>query len=62
MILQNFIPAECWGKNYICGFQIFIFDNEKPQYCWHQSLKEVIVEMTKKRLGVTAVVDKKKIY
>ena len=32
-------------------------DNEKPQVVPEQSLKEVIVEMTQKRLGVTAVTD-----
>src|SRR5262249_786511 len=32
-------------------------DNEKPTVKLTQSLKEVIVEMTNKRLGATAVVD-----
>ena len=33
-------------------------NNEKPRVYSGQSLKEVIVEMTQKRLGITAVVDK----
>ena len=35
-------------------------DNEKPAVLLNQSLKEVIVEITKKRLGATAVTDAQK--
>ena len=51
-------PGGTLGKKlYLRVYDLYI-DNEKPQVGPEQSLKEVIVEMTKKRLGVTAVIDK----
>ena len=48
-------PGGALGKKlYLRVYDLYI-DNEKPQVKLTQSLKEVIVEMTKKRLGVTAV-------
>jgi arabinose-5-phosphate isomerase len=45
-----------WKKLYLRVADLY-HDNEKPKVMTGQSLKEVIVEMTAKRLGVTAVVD-----
>ena len=56
-ILQNFTRVECWVKNYTCGYRIYILPTKNQKYWPEQSLKEVIVEMTAKRLGITAVVD-----
>ncbi|HEY9363772.1 MAG TPA: KpsF/GutQ family sugar-phosphate isomerase [Chitinophagaceae bacterium] len=56
----KFHPGGTLGKKlYLRVIDLYI-DNEKPQVFAHQSLKEVIVEMTKKRLGVTAVIDENK--
>jgi arabinose-5-phosphate isomerase len=51
-------PGGTLGKKLYLRVQDLYIDNEKPQVAPEQSLKEVIVEMTKKRLGVTAVTDK----
>ena len=53
----KFHPGACWEKNYTCGFQICMLIMKNQKCLPAQSLKEVIVEMTAKRLGVTAVVD-----
>ncbi|HYO21417.1 MAG TPA: KpsF/GutQ family sugar-phosphate isomerase, partial [Flavisolibacter sp.] len=50
-------PGGTLGKKLYLRVQDLYTENEKPQVTPEQSLKEVIVEMTKKRLGVTAVVD-----
>ena len=50
-------PGGTLGKKLYLRVQDLYTENEKPQVTAEQSLKEVIVEMTKKRLGVTAVVD-----
>lgn len=53
----KFHPGGTLGKKlYLRVADVFI-NNEKPAVLPGQSLKEVIVEITKKRLGVTAVVD-----
>lgn len=50
-------PGGMLGKKlYLRVYDLYI-ENEKPKVLPSQSLKEVIVEMTKTRLGVTAVVD-----
>jgi arabinose-5-phosphate isomerase len=51
-------PGGTLGKKLYLRVSDLYVDNEKPQIEPEQSLKEVIVEMTKKRLGVTAVIDK----
>lgn len=51
-------PGGALGKKLYLRVSDLFVDNEKPQVGAEQSLKEVIVEMTKKRLGVTAVIDK----
>jgi arabinose-5-phosphate isomerase len=51
-------PGGALGKKLYLRVSDLFIDNEKPQVEPEQSLKEVIVEMTRKRLGVTAVIDK----
>ena len=50
-------PGGALGKKLYLRVRDLYLDNEKPQVVPEQSLKEVIVEMTQKRLGVTAVTD-----
>jgi arabinose-5-phosphate isomerase len=50
-------PGGTLGKKLYLRVNDLYIDNEKPKVNPEQSLKEVIVEMTKKRLGVTAVID-----
>lgn len=53
----KFHPGGTLGKKlYLRVADLFII-NEKPKVFPNQTLKEVIIEMTKKRLGATAVVD-----
>lgn len=53
----KFHPGGTLGKKLYLRVSDLYADNEKPSVLANQSLKEVILEMTKKRLGVTAVVD-----
>jgi arabinose-5-phosphate isomerase len=53
----KFHPGGTLGKKLYLRVSDLYNDNEKPKVLTGQSLKEVIVEMTAKRLGVTAVVD-----
>ncbi|MBE2231535.1 MAG: KpsF/GutQ family sugar-phosphate isomerase [Chitinophagaceae bacterium] len=53
----KFHPGGSLGKKLYLRVSDLFADNEKPRVLPHQSLKEVIVEMTGKRLGITAVVD-----
>ncbi len=53
----KFHPGGTLGKKLYLRVSDLYTANEKPQVLAGQSLKEVIVEMTKKRLGITAVVD-----
>ena len=53
----KFHPGGMLGKKLYLRVSDLSAANEKPKVLPGQSLKEVIVEMTKKRLGVTAVVD-----
>lgn len=53
----KFHPGGILGKKLYLRVSDLFADNEKPKVMAGQSLKEVIVEMTAKRLGVTAVVD-----
>lgn len=48
-------PGGALGKKLYLRVSDLYVDNEKPQVRADQSVKEVILEMTKKRLGVTAV-------
>jgi arabinose-5-phosphate isomerase len=50
-------PGGTLGKKLYLRVSDLYPDNEKPKVLSDQSLREVIVEMTAKRLGVTAVVD-----
>lgn len=54
----KFHPGGSLGKKLYLRVSDLYADNEKPQVLASQTLKEVIVEMTAKRLGITAVVDK----
>src|SRR6188474_3926577 len=54
----KFHPGGTLGKKLYLKVADLFADNEKPTVLAEQSLKEVIVEMTAKRLGITAVVDK----
>ena len=49
-------PGGALGKKLYLRVADLYPDNEKPQVTTDQSVKEVILEMTKKRLGVTAVI------
>ncbi len=53
----KFHPGGTLGKKLYLRVVDLYNDNEKPKVMTGQSLKEVIVEMTAKRLGITAVVD-----
>ena len=50
-------PGGALGKKLYLRVSDLYVDNEKPQVRLDQSVKEVILEMTKKRLGVTAVIN-----
>ncbi len=52
----KFHPGGTLGKKLYLRVSDVYTDNEKPAVLANQSLKEVIVEMTRKRLGVAAVV------
>jgi arabinose-5-phosphate isomerase len=52
-------PGGTLGKKLYLRVSDLYIDNEKPQVAPGDSLKEVIVEITKNRLGVTAVTDEK---
>lgn len=54
----KFHPGGMLGKKLYLRVSDLYADNEKPKVVSGQSLKEVIVEMTAKRLGITAVVNK----
>jgi len=51
----RFHPGGALGKKLYLRVADLYIDNEKPQVGTEASIKEVIMEMTKKRLGVTAV-------
>ena len=53
----KFHPGGMLGKKLYLRVVDLYADNEKPKVLPTQSLKEVIIEMTKKRLGITAVVN-----
>jgi arabinose-5-phosphate isomerase len=53
----KFHPGGILGKKLYLRVSDLYADNEKPKVLAGQSLKEVIVEMTAKRLGITAVVN-----
>lgn len=50
-------PGGALGKQLYLKVQDVFLKNEKPTVGLHASLREIIVEMTSKRLGATAVVD-----
>jgi arabinose-5-phosphate isomerase len=54
----KFHPGGSLGKKLYLRVSDLYIHNEKPAIFASQSLKEAIVEMTQKRLGVTAVTDK----
>jgi arabinose-5-phosphate isomerase len=53
----KFHPGGSLGKKLYLRVSDLYINNEQPKVSASQTLKEAIVEMTKKRLGVTAVVD-----
>lgn len=53
----KFHPGGSLGKKLYLRVADLFADNEKPKVLATQTLKEVIVEITQKRLGITAVVD-----
>lgn len=53
----KFHPGGSLGKKLYLRVSDLYADNEKPKVSPGQSLREVIVEMTEKRLGITAVVE-----
>ncbi len=53
----KFHPGGMLGKQLYLRVADLYANNEKPKVLASQTLKEVIVEMTAKRLGITAVVD-----
>lgn len=55
----KFHPGGMLGKKLYLRVSDLIADSERPKVHSHQTLKEVIVEMTAKRLGITAVIDTK---
>lgn len=55
----RFHPGGTLGKKLYLRVSDLYVNNEKPQVSLSASLKEVIVEISKKRLGTTAVIDEK---
>jgi len=55
----KFHPGGTLGKKLYLRVADLYINNEKPQVKEEQGLKEVIVEMTTKRLGITAVTNDK---
>lgn len=55
----KFHPGGTLGKKLYLRVADLYINNEKPQVYAEQPLPEIILEMTQKRLGVTAVVDRK---
>ena len=53
----KFHPGGALGKKLYLRVADLYIGNEKPKVLSGKSIKEVIVEMTQKRLGITAVVD-----
>jgi arabinose-5-phosphate isomerase len=53
----KFHPGGMLGKKLYLRVSDLYLENDRPKVLPHQDLREVIVEMTKTRLGVTAVVD-----
>jgi len=53
----KFHPGGTLGKKLYLRVADLYINNEKPKLAKHRSLKEVIVEISSKRLGATAVVD-----
>jgi arabinose-5-phosphate isomerase len=53
----RFHPGGTLGKKLYLRVSDLYINNEKPQVSANASLKEVIVEISKKRLGTTAVID-----
>jgi len=53
----KFHPGGTLGKKLYLRVSDLYIHNEKPKVLSSQTLKEAIMEMTKKRMGVTAVVD-----
>ncbi len=53
----KFHPGGALGKRLYLRVSDLYINNEQPKVNASQTLKEAIVEMTKKRLGITAVVD-----
>ncbi len=56
----KFHPGGTIGKKLYLRVADLYIHNEKPAVKHNSSLKEVIIEITKKRLGATAVLNKKK--
>jgi arabinose-5-phosphate isomerase len=57
----KFHPGGMLGKKLYLRISDLYPHNERPKVFLEQSLKEVIVEITRKRLGATAVIDKEEI-
>jgi arabinose-5-phosphate isomerase len=55
----KFHPGGALGKKLYLRVADLYKENEKPKVLASQSLKDVIIEISKKRLGATAVVDEK---
>ncbi len=55
----KFHPGGMLGKKLYLRISDIYINNERPAVLLNQTLKEVIVEMTKKRLGAAAVVDER---
>jgi arabinose-5-phosphate isomerase len=53
----KFHPGGTLGKKLYLRVSDLYYQNEKPSVGLESSLKEVIIEITKKRLGATAVID-----
>jgi arabinose-5-phosphate isomerase len=54
----RFHPGGALGKKLYMRVSDLFIHNERPQVSGDQTLREVIVEISEKRLGITAVVDK----
>ena len=57
----KFHPGGTLGKKLFLKVEDIYINNQKPEVDIHSSINDVIVEISSKRLGVTAVVDNKKL-
>jgi arabinose-5-phosphate isomerase len=61
MILQNITPGGSLGKKLFLTVEGLSSQNQLPSVKPNSNIKEVIIEISEKRLGVTAVIENDKV-